>query len=236
VSSRLSRARRRSASAAGRARDSRAAGARHPTAWLVAASSRARHTGATTPDPHTSPALRRTGYSPGALVDRATSAQLLEDCVEHRQPTAPDNSPPRISVPPTQPGTFAHLGIGVPGFVISPYSKKDYVRHVVHDHTSILKFIETKFNIGAMTYRDANADNLLDSLDFTRLSFREPPSLAEPNRDGPTEALPAEMNFARPIRFAESGLPAGGSACEPQPRPAVNPIPGDAVPYRKVEV
>ena len=28
------------------------------------------------------------------------------------------------------------------------------------------KFIETKFNLGALTYRDANADNLLDCFDF----------------------------------------------------------------------
>ena len=45
--------------------------------------------------------------------------------------------------------------------------KPNYVSHVVHDHTSVLKLIETKWNLGALTFRDANADNLLDSLDFT---------------------------------------------------------------------
>ena len=29
-----------------------------------------------------------------------------------------------------------------------------------HDHTSVLRLIETKFNLGALTRRDANADNL----------------------------------------------------------------------------
>ena len=38
--------------------------------------------------------------------------------------------------------------------------------HVTHDHTSVLKLVETKWNLGALTYRDANADNLLDSLDL----------------------------------------------------------------------
>ena len=45
----------------------------------------------------------------------------------------------------------------------------------MHDHTSILKFIETKWNLGALTYRDANADDLLDTLDL-----RGPPAFAEP--------------------------------------------------------
>ncbi len=125
-------------------------------------------------------------------------------CYDHVPPppaVAPDDIPPRITVPPDQPGTFAQYGIRVPGFVISPFAKKDYVSHVVHDHTSILKFLETKFNLGAMTYRDANADDLLDTLDLSRPGFREPPVLPAP------------------------GLPAGGSACEPQPRPPLNPLP-----------
>ena len=43
---------------------------------------------------------------------------------------------------------------------------RNYVSHVVHDHTSVLRFIETKFNLGALTRRDANASNLLDCFDF----------------------------------------------------------------------
>ena len=87
----------------------------------------------------------------------------------------------------------------VPAFVISPFAKKNYVSHVVHDHTSVLKFIETKFNLGAMTYRDANADNLLDSLDFANPGFMTPPTLPAP------------------------GLPAAGSVCQPLPRPQTEP-------------
>ena len=59
--------------------------------------------------------------------------------------------------------------------------RKNYVSHVVHDHTSILKLIETKWNLPAMTYRDANADNLLDSLDFkSKPAFLKPPKLPKP--------------------------------------------------------
>ncbi len=114
---------------------------------------------------------------------------------------APDAIPPRITVPPDQPGDFSELGPRVPGFVISPWARKDYVSHVVHDHTSILKFIETKWNLGAMTYRDANADDLLDAFDFSAPAFLDPPILPAP------------------------GLPPDGSPCQPQPRPAVNPFP-----------
>ena len=123
-------------------------------------------------------------------------------CYDHVPPpaaVAPDNIKPRITVPPDQPGDFAQYGIRVPAVVISPFSKRDYVSHVVHDHTSVLKLVETKFNLGALTYRDANADDLLDCFDFSRASFPDPPTLPAP------------------------GLPAAGSACQPQPRPATNP-------------
>ena len=62
--------------------------------------------------------------------------------------------------------------------------------HVVHDHTSVLKLVETKWNLGALTYRDANADNLLDSVDFkSKPAFLEPPTLpAPPRRAGVPQA------------------------------------------------
>jgi phospholipase C len=112
---------------------------------------------------------------------------------------APDAIAPRITVPPDEPGDFAQYGMRVPAFVVSPFAKANYVSHVVHDHTSVLKFIETKFNLGALTYRDANADDLLDTLDFARPGFVEPPVLPAP------------------------GLPAGGSVCQPLPRPQTGP-------------
>jgi phospholipase C len=93
----------------------------------------------------------------------------------------PDDIAPRYK--PTDPqnvNPFEMYGPRVPGFVISPFARKDHVSHVVRDQTSILKFIERKFNLGALTYRDANADDLLDCLDFDQAAFREPPTLAAP--------------------------------------------------------
>ena len=96
----------------------------------------------------------------------------------------PDNIPPDIHVPPDLPGAYDRYGFRVPTVIVSPYARPDYVSHVVHDHTSVLKLIETKWNLGALTYRDANADNLLDSVDFkSRPAFIDPPEL-------PASALP----------------------------------------------
>jgi phospholipase C len=51
------------------------------------------------------------------------------------------------------------------------------VSHVVEDHTSILRFIETRFGLPALTNRDANANPMLEYFDFSRAAFATPPSL-----------------------------------------------------------
>jgi phospholipase C len=95
----------------------------------------------------------------------------------------PDDIAPDVHVPPDQPGAFDRYGFRVPAVIVSPYARRNYVSHVVHDHTSILKLIETKWNLPALTYRDANADNLLDGLDLHhKPRFPEPPTLAPPGR------------------------------------------------------
>jgi phospholipase C len=90
----------------------------------------------------------------------------------------PDDVAPDIHVPPDEPGAFDRYGFRVPAVVVSPFARRDHVSHVVHDHTSILKLVETKWNLPALTYRDANADALLDCLDLRhRPAFLEPPDL-----------------------------------------------------------
>ncbi len=104
------------------------------------------------------------------------------DHVPPRPAVRPDNVPPEITVPPDQPGSYDYTGFRVPSVVISPFAKRDFVSHVVHDHTSLLKFVETKWNLPAMTYRDANAHNMLEFFDLTasRPPFAEPPVLKAP--------------------------------------------------------
>ena len=59
--------------------------------------------------------------------------------------------------------------------VASPYSKPHGVTNVVHDHTSVLATTEAKWNLPAMTYRDANAWPMLDMFDFDKPPFVVPP-------------------------------------------------------------
>ena len=67
----------------------------------------------------------------------------------------------------------AGYGFRVPLLIISPYAKKGFVDHVLSDHTSILKFIETTFSLSPLTTRDAQANSLLEAFDFNQTP-REP--------------------------------------------------------------
>lgn len=102
-----------------------------------------------------------------------------------------DHVPPPAAVKPDDveprledwhlPGSYDRLGFRVPCVVLSPFARPDHVSHVIHDHTSVLRLIETKWNLGAFTWRDANASNLLDCLDFdSPPAFLDPPVLARP--------------------------------------------------------
>ena len=109
----------------------------------------------------------------------------------------PDSVPPEITVPPDQPGAYDYTGFRVPCVVISPFAKRDFVSHVVHEHTSLLKFVETKWNLPAMTYRDANAGPMLEFFDFRGRPFEDPPHLAAPLNPfvGPLPATSGSPGF-----------------------------------------
>jgi phospholipase C len=96
----------------------------------------------------------------------------------------PDSTPPLLK-PGDVPGAFDRLGFRVPLVVVSPFSKPNYVSHQVQDLTSILRFVERKWNIGALTFRDANAADMTDYLDFRKAAFRNPPRLAAAPALGP---------------------------------------------------
>lgn len=90
--------------------------------------------------------------------------------------------------PETAPDARPDLGTGLRGFrtpclLISPRSRRGYVAHGVYDHTSVLKMIEWRWSLPALTARDAAARNLAEVLDFTR-----PPDLTAPRWDVPAAA------------------------------------------------
>ncbi|MDX6664601.1 MAG: phospholipase, partial [Solirubrobacteraceae bacterium] len=101
-----------------------------------------------------------------------------------------DHVPPPAAIPPDDikpvlgkddpPGGYDIYGPRVPAVVVSGHARKHAVTSVVHDHTSILATIQAKWNLPAMTRRDANAATLMDFLDARNVTFPEPPVLAAP--------------------------------------------------------
>jgi phospholipase C len=98
---------------------------------------------------------------------------------DHVAPPAapvPDDVPPMLAAGDVN-AAFDHYGVRVPVVVVSPYAKARYVSHVVHDHTSILRFIETRFGLPSLTNRDRLADPMLEFFDFQHPDFVTPPQL-----------------------------------------------------------
>jgi len=64
------------------------------------------------------------------------------------------------------PGDRWGPGTRVPAIIVSPYAKKGFVDHTQYDTTSILKFIEIRWNLAPLGARDAAATNLLNAFTF----------------------------------------------------------------------
>jgi phospholipase C len=65
-------------------------------------------------------------------------------------------------------GNDGRLGFRVPCVVMSPLARRGFIGHKQYDHTSILNMIEWRWNLPALSTRDASANNLARLLDFTR--------------------------------------------------------------------
>jgi phospholipase C len=76
----------------------------------------------------------------------------------------------------------------VPLLIISPFAKRGYISHTQYEQSSILKFIEQRFHLPALTARDGSARDMLDSFDFDQPA--QPPLILAP-RQCPAE--PAGM-------------------------------------------
>ena len=89
-----------------------------------------------------------------------------------------DHVPPPEACEPDniKPNDFAfdRNGFRVPLLVVSPFARRHYMSHYITDHTSITRFIENRFDLPAMTSRDANAWPLLDLFDFDSTSVDFP--------------------------------------------------------------
>ena len=89
---------------------------------------------------------------------------------DHVQP--PLALAPDVIAPVVEPGQetydgFTRYGFRVPALVVSPYAKPRGVTHTLYDHTSVLAMMERKWNLPALTFRDANANDLMGFLDLS---------------------------------------------------------------------
>jgi len=113
----------------------------------------------------------------------------LYDHVPPPKACVPDDKPPVDEAGRPMEGAFDTYGVRVPLIVVSPYSKRGHVSHGVYDHASILRFIQAKHRLPALTARDANA---LVPTDF--FDFASPPNLAVPALP-PAVVDPGEMQY-----------------------------------------
>ena len=84
------------------------------------------------------------------------------------------------------------LGPRVPTIIISPYAKPGYIDSTTYEFASVLRFIETIFDVPPMTSRDANSSDMLGAFDFSQQPL---PPLILKERDcpkTPIENIPEE--------------------------------------------
>ncbi len=80
------------------------------------------------------------------------------------------------------PVTYDTYGFRVPAVIVSPYARPDSVLSEIFDHTSVLKLVEEKWNLPALTRRDAAASSPIGALDLAAPpAFISPPDLPAPS-------------------------------------------------------
>ncbi len=83
--------------------------------------------------------------------------------------------PPRVD---------AHgYGFRVPALLVSPYARRGHVDSVVHDFTSILRFIEDNWRLKPLAQRDRRASSIATGLDFGQPP--RPPTFTSAVRSAP---------------------------------------------------
>jgi phospholipase C len=70
-------------------------------------------------------------------------------------------------VPPPHVDLYG-LGPRVPTIIISPYARPGYVDHTTYEFASVLRFIETIFDVPPLTSRDATSSDMLGAFDFSQ--------------------------------------------------------------------
>jgi phospholipase C len=133
-----------------------------------------------------------TSWSTSAFFFTYDESGGMYDHVSPQPAVSPDGIAP-VDLPPdsvcyTVKGptcNFTWTGYRIPLIVISPYAKKNYVSHSVADSTAILKFIETRFGLPALTKRDAAQIDMTEFFDFNNPQWQSPPAPPNQNLSNP---------------------------------------------------
>ena len=124
----------------------------------------------------------------------------------------PDNKRPLI--PDADPGGRQPIGLGprVPMLIISPWTKGGWVCSQVFDHTSVLRFLETRFDIpepNISAWRRSVCGDLTSAFDFSGtpepgiVRFQVPKPLAslhQPYHVSPGQSMPKQEPGTRKAR------------------------------------
>lgn len=115
-----------------------------------------------------------------------------------------DHVPPPSAIDPDPAATarvnsgfkFDRLGVRAPTLLISPYIKASKIDSRTYDHTSLLATVEKRFNLPALTRRDAAAN-----------TFEEVLELDVPRQDCPTQLVrPADVTALQAHEDSKGGL------------------------------
>ncbi len=130
--------------------------------------------------------MNSSSWKDSALLFTYDEAGGFYDHVSPQPMPSPDDilpvdlQPGDICDAPGQVGTgtcnFTYTGYRVPLIVISPFAKKNYVSHTVYDYTAMLKLIETRFNVPALTKRDSAQADMSEFFDFVNAPWATPPN------------------------------------------------------------
>ncbi len=94
------------------------------------------------------------------------------------------------SVAPPKKDQYGY-GLRVPGIVISPYARENYIDHNTYSFDSWLRTIEERFDISALTARDTNATDELAAFDFTQKP--RPPLILQGSETGLPYPQPLQL-------------------------------------------
>ncbi len=127
--------------------------------------------------------MTSTSWKNSAFILTFDEGGGLYDHVAAQPAVSPDGIKPRDLLPgdicTTTTGQncdFTYTGYRLPLIVVSPYARKHYVNHTLADFTAILRLIETRFNLSALTKRDAAQINMTQFFNFNFPPWMTPPT------------------------------------------------------------